>query len=171
MVNKSNFNYSYYFNQFYDLYNVLNINDNVVVGGTFSLLLHDLNLKDKPRDIDLIIYNPTKEQIEILNFYKIFTINNPVKDKYQRRSYKIKIKDIQVDILLEYHYELPKDLLLFKFKDHYFKIQNIDNVFNAKRLYNRNEIRRKDLIQSNYIKQNNFNILDEINDSKEIEII
>lgn len=157
MISKQNFNYSTYFDSILDIYNVLNLNDNLVIGGTFSLILHDLKVNVEPGDIDLIIYNPTKEQIKILDFYKVFCEKNPI-DKYQRRSYKMKINNIQLDILIE-NKEVSKELLYFKYKDIYFKVQDINNVFNAKQSYNYNEIRRKDLIQSNFMKQNNFNII------------
>jgi len=62
-MKKQDLNLDYYFNsKFIELYDKLNKDNdnNLVIGGTLSLLLHDIEINTKPNDVDLILYNPTK---------------------------------------------------------------------------------------------------------------
>jgi len=139
------------------IYNLLNSNNNVIIGGSYSLLLHGLITHEKPNDIDLIIYSPTHEQKKYLEFLSLMTISTPKKTEYERRSYKIKIDDILVDILVSEE-KLPDNLLSITKYDTTFKIQDIKGVFKARQAYNKVKIRRKDVIASSKLKELNFNI-------------
>jgi len=48
-------------------------------------------------------------------------------------------------------------------------VQDISILINARKSYNINQIRPKDIIQSNFIKHNNFNVID-IDNSEHIKI-
>ena len=85
---------------------------------------------------------------------------NPVKNKYIRRSYKIEYNKILVDILVEHKKDTPKDLLLYENERIYYKIQSVENVFEARSSYNcgKGTIRAKDHISTIKMKELNFNI-------------
>jgi len=137
-----------------------NGNNNVVIGGSLSLAIHGLNLHTIPKDVDMIIYSPSKQQIEILKVLSIFSEKNPVTNTYQRRSFKIKVNDIYIDIIVEHKKTIPNNLLILKHNNCEFKIQSIKNVFQARKEYveHNQNIRVKDYISTIKLKELNFNI-------------
>jgi len=148
-------------NVIYPLYEKLNQNaNNVLIGGSLALQLHGLNLDKKPEDIDLVIYKPTPHQEEILDLISLIVPNPTSRDKYTRRSYKINLGSITLDILVEKHVNIPENLLYYKYQDSIFiKIQSIEKVMEARRSYNELTLRKKDVVSSQKLKELNFNII------------
>jgi len=85
-------------------------NNNIVIGGSAALLFHGLNLDKQPEDFDIIIYSPTQLQYEKLKTFELFTLQNQVPSS-TRRSYKMRINDVLVDILIEKNISFHKKKL------------------------------------------------------------
>lgn len=132
--------------------------NNVILGGKWALKLHGLNVGSLEKsDIDLIVYNPSREQLELLD---VLRIAMPYKNqhlkisKYARRSFSIYCKLTILDFLVDRSPQ-PENLLTFKFsKSLTLPIQSIDKIIDARKTYGR----PKDFKNSQFIKNNNFNI-------------
>ncbi len=117
------------------------IEDNLVIGGSNALKIHGLNISRKCEDLDLIIYNPSERQKKILEGLKFFDIikDRPIKaieypEGVLPKAIKLNGGHYYMDIIIE-NKTVPEDLLLLKFNDIYFKIQNIQLTIDAKNSY------------------------------------
>ena len=134
-------------------------NNNIVIGGSAALLFHGLNLDKQPEDFDIIIYNPTQLQYEKLETFELFTLQNQVPSS-TRRSYKMRINDVLVDILIEKNLSLPENLLKIEVENRLYFIQSINNIIAARKTYCNPLPRLKDLVSCIKLKEKNFNLLD-----------
>ena len=134
----------------------LNEDDNLVLGGSYALMLHGLNLKRLPDDVDIIIYRPTPKQIEFLESISDFNNLNELGSDYPTCVYKLKTSkknvDYTLDILLETK-TAPDNLLIFEKNNIKVKIQEISNIIEAKSSYGRT----KDFEDMLSLKNLNFN--------------
>ena len=143
--------------------------DNIVIGGSLALHMHGLKLGREVADIDVIIYKPTKEQLEVLELLKNF-------DMVEGRPYGEEVKCIKLkrtsygdeftmDILVE-TVQAPSDLLFADIRGVRYRIQSIDEVIKAKSSYefhmndkgeSTGYARAKDLRDFLLLKNHNFN--------------
>lgn len=146
---------------------------NVVIGGSYALIQHGLNIGREPVDLDIIIYKPTESQLNILSMQSAFqqkTKNTIPELEYaikKQRSWKFKKQNNVLNILLEREKDIPEDLLLLRHNKYRFQIQSIKNVIDAKNSYllkdncgNANYTRIKDVKDFENLKKLNFNLLD-----------
>ena len=135
-----------------------NIN-NLVIGGTKALELHGIITPEPPDDIDIIVYNPTKSQLDMLSAYSLIDedTNTISTVEYGRRSIKIVGSFMKLNFIIS-HDKLPTDLLSSNilFNNLPMKVQSISNIFKAQKSYNN---RTKDLIRSIKLKELNFNVI------------
>ena len=107
-----------------------------------ALNLHGIKLHREPNDVDIIIYNPTSEQLVILESLK--DLDQITNRPYGQEVRVIKLKteyfglSSNLDIIIETENK-PQGLLLttFSTKDGiiYIPIQSIENVVKAKSSY------------------------------------
>jgi hypothetical protein len=161
------------------------IDNNMVIAGTLALKLHGLNFSRESGDLDIVLYQPTKKQIDILTILSTFQVENPFKpiDEYSnndqnkllekgiQKTIKFMKNGLYIDFILEYNKPFPfVDLLQYKYvtKDlniHYFNIQNILLNIMAKNSYilenGRDQLsiyrREKDMKDLIILKNENFN--------------
>lgn len=134
-------------------------NNNIVIGGSAALLFHGLSLDKQPEDFDIIIYSPTLFQYEKLKTFELFTLPNQVPSS-SRKSYKMRINDVLVDILIEKKLSLPENLLKIEVENHLYFVQSINNIIAARKTYCNPLPRLKDLVSCTKLKEKNFNLLD-----------
>jgi negative regulator of genetic competence, sporulation and motility len=139
---------------FKNILNTLNIEENLVLGGSTALRLHGINTKRVPEDVDIILFCPTIKQFNFLKSIEDFS--DFTQDKGYEQVYKFrKVKDnktFTLDILIE-HYAVPRNLLLLKRGKLLIKVQDIDSIIAAKSRYGRD----KDLKDMLDMKNLNFN--------------
>jgi hypothetical protein len=112
------------------------IADNIVIGGTFALLLHGLNYRDAT-DLDLIIYNPSIKQ---KNGLKQLTDTSTV-NAYgnEVRSYKIEHRSYILNFVICVD-PMPESLLTVHTEAFgHMKVQSIREVLKFKRRYGRDK--------------------------------
>ena len=104
------------------------LDTNVVIGGTNALLLHGLKISREVTDLDLVIYQPTIEQLKILKTLAVFDL---IKDRPElqygtlQKAIKISKDGLFLDIIQE-QMPTPVNLLLYRYKiDKEFQIQSI----------------------------------------------
>lgn len=143
---------------------------NMVIGGSYALEAHGLNLGRDPEDLDLVIYRPTERQLALLRM--LSPLQQPRKYKFQdeeeqfqyQRSWKFKRNKQTLNILLNRNVDMPYDLLLYKTESGMFYVQSIRRVIEAKNAYQINSaghekyIRLKDMKDLQNLKQLNFNL-------------
>ena len=149
---------------------------NIVIGGMHALKLNGLKMNREPNDLDLIIYNPTTKQQDVIKSIKLFETSRPnltyFTDTHQtnkgQKSYKFEKNGFVLDILIE-DKETPKNLLLYKLASFDLRIQSVSNVIDAKNSYRHTEhgrahgvfgpeyVREKDMIDLFDLKNSNFN--------------
>lgn len=133
---------------------------NIVIGGIHALRAHGLTTRDTG-DLDVIIYNPTERQLEIIRnrTWEMEVVER--EDEYEerpgekRRSFKFGVdRQTVIDFLMEYDTPMPENLLLVPGQggDLYF-VQSIEEVIKAKARYGR----EKDLEDFKQLKEKNFN--------------
>ena len=166
-----------YLENFHDIIENLH-DDNVVIAGTHALKIHGLIVNREPGDLDLVIFNPNPWQLTYLDSVYARAVNNNAHPRYRgdgrpedQRSIKFAEEDLEtgaklyLDILIENNASVPADLLLYKYGNELYKIQNIALNIAAKRSYcpgDRDEMslyaRRKDMQDFQALKNDNFNI-------------
>lgn len=150
------------------------LHTNVVIGGTNALLQHGLKISRTPSDLDLIIYQPTEEQLQILKTISVFDlIKNRPELQYGdlQKAIKIEKDGLFLDIITELG-PTPQNLLYYRYGygDKFLQIQSIENVIKAKVSYKFERMsdsrdknltkymRSKDLEDLLDLKNSNFNI-------------
>jgi len=128
--------------------------ENVVISGATAIKAHGLILNREPSDLDVAVYQPTDEQLEIILKGEKAMTAGPYPEQ---RVFKFYHDGQSMDIVVEYE-ETPPGLL---YHAHYygdevlfFKIQSIENCVAAKRMYNR----EKDWRDFQDLKNSNFNM-------------
>lgn len=111
---------------------------NVVIGGTCALGLSGLVLPEIPNDLDLVIFQPTDEQITRLlkdyeyatvhgdsydttkddlptaaSFDDLASVNKKSEEKNLPRSYKLKGNKTVLNVLLAFNDKVPSDTLYY----------------------------------------------------------
>lgn len=156
----------HYLKTFKELLIHLKDENNFIIGGIWALKLHGLIVSRETNDLDLVIYNPTPKQLQVLKALKFFEYHGSSSDEYNisriaeedRRSFKFKKNDLIIDILLDYDRDFNPNNYL-SYKD--FNIQSIEKVMEAKRKYRANDqkyVREKDVIDFLTLKNENFNL-------------
>ncbi len=147
------------------------VQNNIIIGGTHALKLHGLILPRPPQDLDLVIYNPTPEQLEYIQSIRIFHIG-----KYNRehsittcKSFVFKKQKMLLNVILEHGSTQPQCELLYNYGGQHFEIQSIENVLAAKNSYRLEPVRTsitgmryvraKDVADCIAMKNLNFNIV------------
>lgn len=137
----------------------LNKTDNLVLGGSYAMLLHGIHLKRIPEDVDIIIYNATTEQLDTIKLLGDFNqlSDGPDFDPgYDQTVFKFKAKKnskpYTLDILLE-NSPVPNNLLWYVNGKIKVRIQDITKIVEAKAGYKRSKD-FEDLID---LKNLNFN--------------
>lgn len=155
-----------YLDTFFDILEVLEKDNNVVLGGSMALQLHGINIGREPHDLDIILYKPTQDQIKYVSglegreeIGKQYSPYSKVNEVERHSLIVIVRKSIKMNILsnsedLKHHYLM--------YKGH--KVQSVDRIVEAKASYTyqtetkASYIRMKDIIDLQYIKNNNFNL-------------
>lgn len=134
-----------------DLYVALNGDvNNVYIGGSYALFLHDVILHKAPEDIDIIIHIPTSEQLKKIEL--LSTIKST--DCYNReQSIKIKKETHTINIIINDKPNLHTTLC-YKCGEYMFLVKGVESVMEARRAYGN---RKKDLVSSLKLKELNFN--------------
>jgi len=129
--------------------------DNLVLGGSASLVLHGLEFREI-QDVDIIIYNPTPEQIRV--FESLILLSSP-SIEYSNKEYgpvrrvlKLSKNGLNLDIILERESTMDYTLLRASINGVIWFIQSVREVVKAKTEYSR----EKDLQDLLYLKNNNF---------------
>lgn len=144
--------------------------DNVAIGGWHSLALHGLNMSRQTKDLDIVIFSPTKEQIAALESVKFFKVVR--KDDNPDHNYPIAQCDsvqfckggLTVDFLLEPNKPTPEDLLTYTYNGVSYKVQSVQGTIDAKNSFTRKGDdgvpvpRLKDVLDFLDLKQSNFNL-------------
>ena len=91
--------------------------NNLVLGGSYALLLNGINIYRKPEDVDIIIYAPTSKQEELLDSLQDFnTLDNDT--DYPTSVIKLKTTYLNLkytlDILIVDDLPMPKHLLTYE---------------------------------------------------------
>lgn len=135
----------------------LNKGNNLVLGGSCSMVLHGLVTKDLPGDVDIIIYKPTKEQDRVLDSLRDFNTMDNGEGYFSNTVYKFKKTNNGVtrtlDVLIQEE-PLPNNLLWYINGKVRIRIQDIYTIIAAKAGYGRTKD-YKDLLN---LKNLNFNI-------------
>lgn len=136
---------------------------NIVIGGSAALILHGLNLPRGCSDIDLIIYSPTKEQLDVIKILGIETSLNDSFGYAGKRVSKLSRDGIKIDIIVAETTPVPENLSFIMLNFSLLKIQSVQGVIDAKNSYSQEResqlyIRGKDLIDLIELKNNNFNL-------------
>lgn len=150
--------------------------ENLVIAGVNALKLHGLKMSREANDLDIVLFQPTKKQLDFLRSMSFFEhksreFQSATGEKLQDENYpidnlilKFKKDNYMLDIILSKE-PTPEFLLSYKFKDTDYKIQNIALNIEAKNSYSvRNSDglkyyrRVKDMIDFQDLKNSNFNI-------------
>lgn len=130
---------------------------NLVIGGSFALMIHGLKMRSNPEDLDIILYFPTeyqKKYLEAMRFFDQTPEGKEYKDVDNRRSYKFYKDGKQLNLVCwspkEKEDNLP--LLSFYYEGCNIKVQSIGTVIEAKKFYSR----EKDLQHFLDLKNLNF---------------
>lgn len=130
----------------------LNLDNNLVLGGSNALMLHGIQTKKTPEDVDIVIYQATDRQLDFLETLQEFSTLGS-----SGKVFKFKIsrnnEDYTLDILLE-DGPLPSNLLYYIKGNIKVRIQDVFAIIKAKADYKRN----KDLIDLLDLKNLNFNL-------------
>lgn len=130
---------------------------NLVIGGMHALRLHGLVMHREPSDLDIVVYQPTKEQLQYLA--ALCDRAEVKEDDENYRSYKVESNGFVVDFLLETGENMPSNLLGFSHLGFQFFVQSVEGVISAKRCYNNADFQReKDITDCESLKANNFNL-------------
>tara|TARA_R110000772_G_C13310332_1_gene440569 strand:- start:6670 stop:7140 length:471 start_codon:yes stop_codon:yes gene_type:complete len=127
--------------QFNHILSKLNNSKNLVIGGTHALYLHGINLGKDPDDLDIIIYKPTKEQLEILAILREVSEGDCADSSHGNRSLKLKKNGKCLDILLEDKASMPEGLLQYVNETGTItgNVQSVQGVIDAKASYGRSK--------------------------------
>src|ERR1700744_218658 len=98
-----------YLNNFYYLIKAIN-GDNLVLAGTNALKLHGLKMSRQANDIDVVLFQPTEKQMQVLRNLSMMVVG----DKQHFHNDHEKIQDE--------NYPLDKILLKFKKNDMFIDI-------------------------------------------------
>ena len=142
---------------------------NVVIGGALSLKAHGLNMNREAEDMDLIIFDPTPQQINYIKSFEFFSMPRDLPfnvNSYNQRSFKFQKDGLIIDILIS-KIPVPENLLYYNFDGTFYKVQSVSGTIDAKRsyYYERNEndktskyVRNKDVEDFIDLKNSNFNL-------------
>ena len=125
---------------------------NVVVGGSVALMAHGLSLYE-PQDVDLIVYQPTERQLQLLarDFEEACAKVQAV--PYSgHKVYKTKSMGVGVDVILEWENQQPETMLYVHGFGWSFPVQPIGVILDAKQRY----ARIKDYVQIRDLAKDNF---------------
>jgi len=138
------------------------MDNNMVLAGTLALRLHGLNISRDSGDLDVVLYQPTKKQLDILTTLSPLQVKNPFHDgdcydndlrgkllkNGRQKTIKFQKDGLFIDFILEHDKHLPDfDLLVLKYESdscndvtgilnkYEFKIQNIFLNILAKNSY------------------------------------
>lgn len=144
--------------------------DNIILTGSNVLELHGLNISWHPQDLDIAIYQPTKQQEkwvrDSVNGYEPCMLYEDAEKlgTYQRAWKKIRPyedEELVINFILEKQ-PRPVTNLIYKFRNLYLPVQNIDTIINAKLSYGQGKdksfLRRKDAYHLSELKRLNFNV-------------
>lgn len=138
---------------------------NVALAGLHSLRAHGLVVTREPEDLDVVIFSPTKQQLDTLAGLDFFRVKQPGVPQYhldQEVSVKFKKDGHTIDFLLEHAKCTPDDLLFCEVNGSYYRVQSIKNTIDAKLSFSRKndagaeELRTKDAMDLLDIHANNF---------------
>lgn len=126
---------------------------NMVIGGMSALRVHGLSVRETP-DLDIVIYSPSDEQIDILKEIVEDETGGSIKDPEdnRRRSYKLTRDGLTIDFLLEFNVPPPDKLLEMScFLCGFWRVQRIDTIIEAKKRYNREkDIQDFEMLKNNF---------------------
>jgi len=169
----TNYPIDFYLDTFKPIIDQLSTSKNIAIGGYQALKLHGLILNREPKDLDIIIFQPTQLQIAALSVLICFDIirDRPKDLKFENfKAFKFKKNDIYLDVIIS---NLPmENLLTFSCSAGDFKVNTIQGVIEAKASYKfrRNEetvdyaneiclyARAKDMLDFQQLKNINFNM-------------
>lgn len=137
--------------------------ENIAIGGSFALMLHGLEIGHEPEDLDLIIFKPTDEQYEFIANKCESNANYQTVDGGQARSWKLKRKGMTLNIIFAFDVDVPENPLFYVFGKMY-RVNPIADIIKAKLQYTegheKQNLRRKDMMHLQMLKNLNFNIVD-----------
>lgn len=128
---------------------------NVVLGGSVALKKHGLKLPFPPGDFDIIVYSPSKKQLEFIhdNFLDDSEYDEIEDEDNKCRSFNQCDKSGKsINILIEYNKKVPDNLLFDS--EFNLPVNSIENIIEAKISYSRS----KDNEQIIQLKELNFPI-------------
>lgn len=152
--------------------------NNIVFAGVNALKLHGLFMNREANDLDVVLFQPTQNQIDYLTNISLFQISKPfghngdylpneqeeILSSLRQKSMKFEHNGLFLDVLLTKD-ELPHDLLYYKAFETMWKIQNIALNIEAKNSYSLSRERdgmslyrrSKDMEDLIDLKNSNFN--------------
>lgn len=135
---------------------------NMVIGGSHALLLHGLDIGRDTDDFDVVIYEPTMDQLKYLAD-KIHTgeMKESIEESSDNtRSCKVECNGATIDFLIERNTCMPADLLLVHHSGITLFVQSVYRVIDAKRSYTNEDgmFRQKDVDDCKLLKNANFNL-------------
>jgi hypothetical protein len=141
-------------NKYLDTFNIIikdlsEYQSNVKLGGTLVLKLLGLNFSRPIGDLDLIIFNPTKEQETYLKALKFF---NQGGGSPGDNSFKFKENNLYLNILCVYDTK-NTDIVFYEYNKVKYSLSLINEIIDAKKKYSR----KKDLQDFIMLKNENFN--------------
>ena len=146
-------NYLFVFNNILDNLKKLGdeTNPNIRLGGSLILKLHGLNFSRKSGDLDVIVDNPTEGQKNYMQGMQAISTSNC--GDYSEDSFKVAISGCYMNILIKKPgIVYPK--LYYVYGSTNYSICSIDEIITAKKDYGR----KKDLIDFQMLKNENFNV-------------
>lgn len=158
------------------------LKDNLVITGSQVLIVHGLDIGRQCEDLDIVLYDPSQEQLDYIEFLdqsekpedgKAASTSSPttvIDGKTVSSILKINRGGEQLNILVESG-ELPIDCLWYQSANYederhfgFIRVQSIARITLAKKSYTYESttkgryVRDKDVRDFQYIKNNNFNI-------------
>ena len=143
---------------------------NVVIAGSNALKLHGLIIDWTPDDLDIVIFDPTPQQVLIVtqNYEQSMSYEQEKEVIGLPRSFKMEKKMpekivLSLNIILAYDISVPNELLYFKYWDKDWKVNSIKNIIEAKCSYmvgqgrKKGFLRAKDVEHLQKLKNLNFN--------------
>ena len=136
--------------------------ENMVLAGTLALKAHGLKMSRDATDLDVVIFNPTKEQLQFLESLQTLALNMDAMDYpiESTRVLKFKKDNLCIYILLE-NKPTPPELLIYKYDGDEYQVQDIAYNMEAKNSFRTNggrDRRTKDVVDTLDLKQSNFNL-------------
>lgn len=156
-----------YLNTFSDILSELKKDDNIVLGGSMAMILHGINIGRDPRDLDIVLYQPTSRQVDYTNTLHNTEVVGQKHSPFSKDGEEVVRTSLEIVIRNGMHLNILSNSVQLRERYLYYKgyrIQPIDMIVEAKASYTYksktkgNYIRKKDIEDLQYIKNNNFNI-------------